>query len=134
MEDIIEQLEALNQVVPIPLEPPTDDDILCAEEAILLPFPVEYKTFLETVSHIIYGRIEPCTVSDSGSHTYLPEVTSIAWDQGMPRDVFAICETTEGYYCMDDKGHIGLWNNGQFRKETWESIWQWAKNIWLNQE
>lgn len=132
MEDVIEQLEAVNQSVPIPLEPASDDDILNAEEAILLPLPAEYKHFLETVSHIIYGRIEPCTVSDSSSHTYLPEVTANAWDIGIPRDVFVICEAQEGYYCMDDKGQIGLWHNGQFNQETWDSIWQWAKDIWLS--
>ena len=34
---------------------------------------------------VVYGSLEPVTVTDPQSHTYLPEVAANAWDAGVDR-------------------------------------------------
>lgn len=54
------------------------------EEQLLINLPFELREFLLKVSDVVYGRLEPVTVTDPQSHTYLPEVTAVAWDLGLP--------------------------------------------------
>ncbi|MRI32014.1 SMI1/KNR4 family protein [Endozoicomonas sp. OPT23] len=132
MEDVIEELREVALDVPSPLELPNEDDIIDAEEQILIPIPFELREFLLNVSDVVYGSLEPVTITDSQSHTYLPEVSAIAWDLGMPRDLLPICEYAGGYYCISAEGEIGLWSEGVLAEDdTWPSIWHWAKDIWL---
>lgn len=133
MEEIIERLRELNISVPIPLELPTHEDLVEVEEQILIHLPPEYKEFLLEVSDVIYGSIEPCTASDSQLHTYLPDVTSQAWDLGLPRHLVPICEVNGDYYATDPDGEIRLWENGELADEIWDSIWHWAREIWLEE-
>ncbi len=131
MEEVIEQLRELNQSVPIPLELPTHEDLVEAEELLLIQLPRDYKFFLQEVGDVIYGSLEPCTVSDSQLHTYLPDVTAQAWDLGLPRHMIPICENQGDYYAITPDGEIQLWENGDFADEIWDSVWHWARDVWL---
>jgi hypothetical protein len=133
MEDIIEILREQNESVPVPLELPDVDDLVIIQEEILIHLPGDYKEFLLTVSDVIYGNIEPATVSDPQSHTYLPDMASQAWDIGVPRYLIPVCEHHGNYYCIAEDGEISLWlaETQEFDEETWGSIWQWAGNVWL---
>ena len=131
MEEVIEQLRELNQSVTIPLELPTHEDLVEVEEVLLIQLPREYKFFLQEVSDVIYGSIEPCTASDSQMHTYLPDVTAQAWDLGLPRHLIPICEFQGDYYAMNLDGEIEFWENGEISDEIWDSIWHWARDVWL---
>lgn len=131
MEEVIEQLREQNQSVPIPLELPTHEDLVEVEEVLLIPLPRDYKFFLQEVGDVIYGSIEPCTASDSQLHTYLPDVTAQAWDLGIPRHLIPICEHHGDYYVMNLDGEIELWENGEMADEIWDSIWHWARDVWL---
>jgi hypothetical protein len=132
MEDVIDELRELAETVPVPLELPDNEDIVLVEEQILIPIPYEFRQFLLEVSDVIYGSIEPVTVMDASSHSYLPEVTALAWDRGLPRHVIPLCETADGYYCVEQDDSVRLWSQGDFQEETWQSVWQWAKEIWLD--
>ena len=132
MEDVIEELREVALDVPSPLDLPDEDDIVEAEEQLLIPIPFEFREFLLQVSDVVYGSMEPVTITDSQSHTYLPEVAAIAWDQGMPRDLLPICEHGSDFYCVSAEGEIGLWSEGELQSEqTWPTIWHWAKDVWL---
>lgn len=131
MEEVIEQLRELNQQVPIPLELPTHEDLVEVEEILLIQLPREYKYFLQEVGDVIYGAIEPCTASDPSLHSYLPDVASQAWDIGLPRHLIPICDKQGDFYAMDPDGEIQLWENGELADEIWDSIWHWAKEVWL---
>ncbi len=132
MEDIIELLREQNEDVPTPLDLPDDDDIITVQEQILIHLPDDYKTFLKEVSDVVCGSIEPATVTDDNSHTYLPEITATAWGIGMPRELIAICEVADGYYCIEQDGNVRLWmNDGEFDEEEWPSVWHWARDVWL---
>lgn len=131
MEEVIEQLREQNMSVPIPLELPTHEDLVEVEEVLLIPLPRDYKFFLQEVSDVIYGAIEPCTASDPQLHTYLPDITAQAWDLGLPRHMIPICEHGGDYYAMNLDGEIELWENGEMADEIWDSIWHWARDVWL---
>ncbi|WP_299177111.1 SMI1/KNR4 family protein [uncultured Neptuniibacter sp.] len=131
MEDIIELLQERHNEVPVPLELPDEDDLVEIEEQILISLPDEYKQFLLEVSDIICGSIEPATVADPQSHTYLPEMAATAWDVGLPREYIPICEHSGGYYCISQQAQILLWLYDGSIDDEWSSIWTWAKEIWL---
>lgn len=132
MQIIIDALRAKNQTVPVPLDCPTDDQIVQAEEQIFLPLDRELRLFLSTVSDVVYGSLEPITVADPNSHTYLPTVAAQAWAEGLPRDFIPICAIPGGYYCCDATGEVQLWTDGEFSDQApWADIWVWARQVWL---
>ncbi|MBU3069901.1 SMI1/KNR4 family protein [Aestuariicella sp. G3-2] len=131
MEEIIEELHAVAEEVPVPLELPEHDQVVDAQEQILMPLPRDFREFLMTCTDVVYGTLEPVTVADPSSHTYLPEVTSTAWSLGMPREMVAVCEYRDGYYCVAQDGEIKLWTEQGFDSEVWENIWYWVRDVWL---
>ncbi|SDL63218.1 SMI1/KNR4 family protein [Pseudomonas indica] len=133
MEEVIEQLRELNEPVPVPLELPDDDLLVEIEEQLLINLPFELREFLLKVSDVVYGRLEPVTVTDPQSHTYLPEIAATAWDLGVPRDLVPICEDRGDYYCVDQEGEVVLWSGdeAELTDERWDSVWHWARDVWL---
>ena len=69
MEEVIDLLREHNCPIPVPLPLPEMDDLVEVQEQILISLPDEYKEFLLEVSDVVYGKIEPATVTDSSSHT-----------------------------------------------------------------
>ncbi|WP_439133841.1 SMI1/KNR4 family protein [Pseudomaricurvus sp.] len=131
MDDLIEELHTVAEEVPVPLELPEHDQVVDAQEQILMPLPRDFREFLMTCSDVVYGTLEPVTVADPSSHTYLPEVTSTAWSMGMPREMVAVCESRDGYFCVAQDGEIKLWSEQGFDEEVWENIWYWVRDVWL---
>jgi hypothetical protein len=131
MHDIIEQLQELSETVPVPLELPSFEQLVEVEEQILIPLPRDLKEYLLHASDVIYGRLEPVTAADPGSHTYLPEVTCYAWSIGLPRDLIAICQMGDNFYCMDQDGQVLLYKHGELADIAWESLWDWIDEVWL---
>ena len=70
--------------------------------------PFELREYLLKVSDVVYGRLEPVTASDPHSHTYLPEVASVAWDCGLPRDLVPLCQDGRDYYAVDVEGTVAV--------------------------
>jgi len=132
MDEIIDRLQELNEPVPVPLDLPDYDTLVEVEEAILIPMPDDLKEFFLEVSNVVYGTLEPVTVADSSSHTYLPEVAAVAWDMGVPRYLIPICEDRGSYYCIAQDGRIFHWQGGDLDEEIyWRNIWEWAAEVWL---
>lgn len=133
MEEIIEQLRELNEPVPVPLELPDDDLLVAIEEELLINLPFELREFLLKVSDVVYGRLEPVTVTDPQSHTYLPEVAANAWDAGVPRDLLPICQDGEDYYVVDIENQVLLWSGDEenLTDKVWDSVWHWVRDVWL---
>ena len=133
MEEVIEQLRELNEPVPVPLELPDEETLVEIQEQILIHLPFELREFLLKISDVVYGRIEPVTVTDPNAHTYLPEVAAQAWNDGVPRDLLPVCQDGRDYYVIDIEGQVSLWSadEGDFTDATWDSIWHWARDVWL---
>ncbi|WPC05199.1 SMI1/KNR4 family protein [Pseudomonas sp. MBLB4123] len=133
MEEVIEQLRELNEPVPVPLELPDEETLVEIQEQILIHLPYELREFLLTVSDVVYGRLEPVTAADPQSHTYLPEVASVAWDLGLPRELVPLCEDQGDYYAVAADGTVVLWegDSGELSEESWETVWHWVRDVWL---
>ena len=133
MEEVIEQLRELNEPVPVPLELPDEELLVEIEEQLLISLPFELREFLLKVSDVVYGRLEPVTVTDPQSHTYLPEVAAVAWDLGVPRDLVPLCQDGRDYYLVDGEGEVLLWSGDEeeLTDESWDSVWHWARDVWL---
>ncbi len=133
MEDVIDQLREVNETVPVPLELPEEETLVEIQEQILIHLPYELREFLLKVSDVVYGRLEPVTASDPHSHTYLPEVAATAWDIGVPRELVPLCQDGRDYYVVDAEGEVFLWleETGELDDETWESVWHWVRDVWL---
>lgn len=132
MESVINLLREYNESIPVPLDLPDDEDIVDVVEQILIPLPPAYREFLMTVSDVVCGYLEPATAADPQSHTYLPEMASVAWDRGLPRELIPVCEAKDGYFAITQDGIVVFWNGSDLSEESWESIWDWAKDVWLN--
>lgn len=130
MEDVMDILRERNEPVPVPLELPDEDLLVEIEEELLISMPDDLRYFLLTVSDVVYGKLEPVTVTDRNSHTYLPEVAAVAWSLGLPRRYLPICERNGAYYCISQDGTVLLWDQ-RISDESWENIWQWAREVWL---
>ena len=133
MEEIIEELREKNEPVPVPLELPEEDQLVEIEEQLFIDIPFVFREFLLTVSDVVYGSLEPVTVTDPQSHTYLPEVASVAWDRGLPRDLVPLCQDGRDYYAVDVEGTVWLWDGdeGELTDESWDSVWHWCRDVWL---
>lgn len=131
MEEVIEELRDCAETVPVPLELPDLDQIVEAEEEILIGLPFEFKMFELKVSDLVIGSLEPVTIADPSSHTYLPEVTAQAWNDGLPREYIPLCQAGSSYYCVDEQGTVRLWQDEDMQEEEWETVWHWARDVWM---
>lgn len=135
MQELIDELHQVAEDVPVPLELPEHDQVVDAQEQILMPLPGDFREFLMEATDVVYGTLEPVTVADPSSHTYFPEVTSTAWSQGLSREMLVLCEGREGYYCIAQDGEVRLWRfdsaEDEYDEETWENVWYWVRDVWL---
>jgi hypothetical protein len=132
MDELIDELREVNQAVPIPLELPDEDDLVAVQEALFISLNEDFQEFMLSVSDVVYGTLEPVTASDPTSHTYLPEVAATAWDAGLPRDLVPLCEYQGNYYAVNEEGEVQYWEGGVKTEQSWESIWYWVRDVWLN--
>ena len=137
MEDVIDQLREQAEVIPVALELPEEEDLVLVEEELFLPIPFELREFLLKVSDVVYGSIEPVTVADPHSHTYLPEVAATAWSLGVSRELVPLCEAHGGYYCVSQEGDVNFVSldehvdDSAAEEKEWASVWHWVKDVWL---
>lgn len=128
---MIDELRSANLTVMLPLDLPNEDDLIDIEEQLFIALGADLRSFLLTVSDVIYGSLEPVTAADPNSSTYILEVAASAWDEGLSREWIPICATDEGYYYTDEQGVIGYWQAGEVTGEHWDSIWEWSRDVWL---
>ncbi|BAP14642.1 hypothetical protein AS19_17910 [Alcanivorax sp. NBRC 101098] len=133
MDDIVDMLRERHDGGLIALELPDEDRLVEIEEQLLIPLPADYKAFLLSASDIVCGSLEPATVMDDYAHNFLPEMAANSWNQGLPRYLIPVCETPNGIYAMSQEGEVVLWQpeQGINEDEVWGSIWQWAREVWL---
>jgi len=136
VEDVIELLRELNEDIPVPLDLPDEDLLVEIEEELLLPLPDDLRVYLLEASDVVLGSLEPVTVADPRSHTYLPDVAAQAWNDGMPRHLLPVCQLGAGYYCISEDGEVRFWNGSKFGKDPqgvkdWPNLWEWIREVWL---
>jgi len=134
MNEIVEELRERNQDRFGSIELPDEDQLVIIQEQLLLHLPGDLKDFLLSVSDVAFGALSPVTATDEYAASHLPEMASVAWDRGMPREYLPICEYLEGYYFIAQEGYVSVWNPavGIDEEYHWDSIWDWCEEVWLN--
>lgn len=132
LEEVIKELRALNEPVPKPLRLPSPAEIAEIENRLRISFHSDYKSYLLKASDVVYGVLEPCTVTDKNDPTYLVSVAEDAWNlAGLPKDVLPICENNGDYYCMNSKGEIVFWSHNGISDEKWNNLATWIQDVWI---
>ena len=131
MDETIAELKSLNEPVSKPLRLPTEHDIEKVEKELGINFHPDYERYLLEASDVVYGTLEPATISEDSGHTYIVPLAREAWALGVPRDLVPIAEDNGDYYCMNNKGQVLFWSHNGPTSEKWPSLAVWIKEVWI---
>lgn len=131
---VIAELRKLNRPVPIPIRLPDENDIEQIERELEVTFHSDYRTFLLEASDVVYGALEPATVTNPNSHTYLPKICTSAWAMGVSKELLPICEDNGNYYCMSSEGEIIYWAHDGWSDEKWKDLATWIQKVWIEEQ
>jgi hypothetical protein len=132
LDDMIAELRELNETIPKPLRLPTPNEIESAERRLDYEFHPDYRKYLLESSDIVYGVLEPCTVTSGGGHTDLVEIAESAWRTGdVPRELLPICSDNADHYCMNEAGEVLFCPHDGTSDEKWPNLATWIKQVWI---
>lgn len=98
-------------------------------------FPEDYRTFLKEASDSIFGGKDALMVTSARSHPRELIVTAKeAWSIGVPRTWIPICEDNGNYYCVLDSGEVRYWSHDGISMESWPTVGDWIKNVWIERK
>src|SRR5262245_8391943 len=133
LDAVIAELRARSEAVPKPGRLPTPEEVQSIETELGLSFPPDYRKFLLEASDVVLGTLEPATLDDPESHTYLPEVIASARAYGVPAELLPICEDNADFYCITPSGTVCFWSRNGVTDESWPSLADWLKKVWLDE-
>ncbi len=133
LEEVIQELRKLNTPVPKPLRLPNSDEVEKVEKILDITLHSDFRKYLLLASDVVYGTLEPVTITVEGSHTDLRQVAQEAWEIGVSRSLLPICEDNADYFCMNEGGEIIYWSHNGISDEKWPDLATWIKEIWIDQ-
>lgn len=134
LDEAIEQLRELNEPVPIPMRLPTPEEVAGAEQELGVKFHPDYRKYLLQASDVVFGAIEPATITDPDSHTHLISLCESAWEQmELPRTLLPICGDNGDYYCMNERGEVRFRPHDGTSKEKWRNLATWIEEVWIGE-
>lgn len=133
LEEVIQELRELNEPVPKPLRLPEPDEVAQVEQMIEMKFHPDLRRYLLEASDVVYGALEPVTITTEDSHTDLRHVAQRAWEMGVSRSLLPICEDNADYFCMNESGEVIYWSHNGLVDEKWPDLATWIKQVWIKQ-
>jgi hypothetical protein len=134
LDQAIAKLRELNQPVPQPQRLPTEEEVAGIEERLGIQLHPDFRRYLLEASDVVYGALEPVTVTSPESHTDLYEVCRGAWeDYEVPRKLVPVCEDNGDFYCMDKKGQIVFWSADGATEDKWPNLANWIEEVWIGE-
>ncbi len=134
LDEILETLRGLAEAVPNPGRLPSEKEVELMEEKLGVTFPPDYRRFLLNCSDVCFGTLEPATIIEPKSHTYLPDVLVTARAAGVPKHLFPFCEDNSNFFCLTRNGEVAYWSHDGAATEVWESLASWIEKVWLMRE
>jgi len=131
--DVILDLRSRNQPVPRPIRLPKESEVREFEDHLGLQFHPDYRRYLLEASDVVFGTLEPVTITRPESHTHLPLVVSDARAMGVPDDLLPICEDNGDYFCVDVVGTVRYWSHNGATDESWPTVAQWIHDVWIGE-
>jgi cell wall assembly regulator SMI1 len=134
LTDVFDRLRQLDQPVPRPLRLPTASEVESVEEELGLSFHPDFRRYLLEVSDVVFGTIEPVTITNSAAHTYLATVAKDGRDySNLPVDYAPICESNSDLYCVTPDGKVVFWPHDGTSDESWPSVAAWIEDVWIGE-
>ena len=132
--EALQELRKLNELVPKPPSLPSVAEVEAMETRLGLKFHPDYVQFLLEASDVVFDVLEPATITDPESHTYLPNVAAAAWEVGVDRSWLPICEVNGDYYVLKPTGEVMYWSHdGNVREESWPDLATWIREVWIGE-
>ncbi len=132
LTDVFDKLRQLNRSVPRPMRLPSASEVSSVEARLGLSFHPDFRRYLLEVSDVVFGTIEPVTITDSEAHTHLVSVTEDGrkhWN--LPADYTPICESNADLYCVTADGKVVFWPHDGTSDETWPNVATWIEDVWI---
>jgi hypothetical protein len=133
IEEAIGRLRQYGEPAPDPLVLPTEQQVAAIEETLGIRFLPDYRTFLLEASDIVFGLIEPATITVPESRNHLPKVIESARGFGVPDDLFPFCEDNNDFYCLDASGEVVFWSHDCSSDESWSDLAEWIELEWMGE-
>ena len=131
LAESIASLRNGNQPVPKPMRLPTPEEVASVEETLHTRFHPDFQTYLLHASDVVFGTLEPVTITLPGGHTDLRKVARSAHDLGVPKDWLPVCEDNGDYFCLTPAGEVKFWSHDGANDERWSSLSDWIDQVWL---
>jgi hypothetical protein len=131
LSEVIAELRRRSEPVPRPARLPTAVEVAAVEATIGHTLPDDYRRFLLEASDVVLGTLEPATVTEPSTHTYLPRVIASARAYGVPKELLPICEDNADFYCLDLAGVVRFWAHDGAVDRSWPSLASWLEEVWL---
>jgi hypothetical protein len=135
LEQALAALRQRNEPVPRPLRLPTEAEVTAMENKLRRTFHPDFRRYLLAASDVVFDVLEPVTLGDPTSPTYLPTVARDAWQKmDLPKDLLPFCEDNGDYYCINKKGEILFWShNDRETTDEWPDLAAWIEDVWLGE-
>jgi len=134
LDQVLQQLRSPDEPVPNPLRLPTRAEVQDVERRLGVTFHSDYRTYLLRASDVVYGTIEPGTITGPASHTDLAAVCKAAWEEyGVPRNLLPICEDNAEFYCITAAGEVVFWSQNWQTDERWPNLATWINDVWIEE-
>ncbi len=127
----IAALRSANRPVPKPMRLPTPEEVASVEEALRIRFHPDFRAYLLLASDVVFGTLEPVTITLPGSHTDLRRVARSAQDLGVPKGWLPVCEDNGDYFCVTPDGEEKFWSHNGTTEECWRTLSDWIDKVWL---
>lgn len=133
LDRVLVALRERNERVPRPPRLPSVAEVDAFERELGLAFHPDYRQYLLTASDVVFGTIEPATITDPLAHTRLADVVASARCYGLPNALFPICEDNADFYCFTPAGEVVYWSHDGMHGGHWSSLAEWIENVWLGE-
>lgn len=133
IDQAIAELSRRSEDVPVPLRLPSVSEVEAVEREVGISFSTDYRRFLLEASNVVFGTLEPATVSDTTAHTHLPKVVASARTFGVPSNLLPICEDNADFYCLAPSGEVVFWSHNGATDERWQSLAEWISLFWIGE-
>jgi len=131
LDTVIRRLRDLNEPVPTPPRLPTDAEVSAAEQQLGVTFHSDFRRYLLEASDVVFGTIEPATITRPNSHTHLSKICGKAWKAGVDRKFLPICAYNGDYYCINVQGEVLFLSHNGWSSETWPDLATWIEQVWI---
>ncbi len=118
-----------------PFRPPTDSEIVAAEQRLGLKFHPDYWAFLKSGGDVANACFEAAVILPGSGRLDLCKIAESAWNlMHLPRDLLPFVEDNGDYYCLNSHGEVIYWSHNGSTDERWPNIAAWHRQVCVHRQ